>query len=84
MIEPASARPEPVEFWARQFAEWWYRAHGHVANAFRRFASAHRDAHEEVCKRTHELPVCVPAHLHHLPPSASRRQAAAGRKKVGT
>lgn len=88
MIEAACARPEPVEFWARQFAECWYRGQGHVANDFRRFVSAHRippDAHEEVCERAQELLlVCVPAPLPHLYPSAPGRQTAAGREMVGT
>ena len=58
VMEPAGACPQPVEFWARQFVERWYRGQGHVANDFRRFVSAHRvpgEAHAEVRERAQEL-----------------------------
>jgi hypothetical protein len=79
MIQSAGAPLEAVEFWARQFAEGWYRGQDHVANDFRRFVSAHRvppDAHEEVCERAQEL-------LLVCPPAPGRR-AAAGDDRAGT
>ncbi|HVH13570.1 MAG TPA: hypothetical protein VM759_10980 [Longimicrobium sp.] len=81
VMEPAGACPQPVEFWARQFVECWYRGQGHVANDFRRFVSAHRvpgEAHAEVRERAQELLlVDVP-----YPALGSVRRAVGGQEAV--
>lgn len=59
----SSPHEENVDFWARQFAERWYRGQGHLANDFRRFVAAHRvprSARGEVCERAQELLLSPP------------------------